>query len=304
MYSARHANEVLSALGGRHFNCRCTTIPLITANAVFGKFAKGDPVSENSVYKPSREGAKPIPLSFTGRHLLQSLREEIVEYTRLRTQEARAGLNGSPLNAWQGLSRVRERIAQYMSELERRSSSFFLKDVPTDQLDKELESRGYYVTPQNSDVPVDICLARLHDAGFSVSLYAPHVFGHKIEVSGAVDAKTARQISERMASMDYRKRQRVNERMQGLRNPFIYGFRNPDRNPIPPGVYAVEVELKHMGEIPETEYIAKPKPPHQYLRERTILARGAKAARILARRVYEKDGFRDFEFDLYAKVAD
>lgn len=92
-------------------------------------------MSEQSVYKPSRAGAKPIPLSFTGRHLLQSLREAVMDAVAAGDWHAHGG----------AVSRVRERIAQRMSELERKCERFFLGDVSTDQLSEELRLRGYDV---------------------------------------------------------------------------------------------------------------------------------------------------------------
>lgn len=89
-------------------------------------------MTESSVYKPSRKGARPIPLSFTGRHLLQALREAVVDAVAAGDWHAHGG----------AVSRVRERIAQYMSDLEKKTERFFLGDVSDTQILDECERRG------------------------------------------------------------------------------------------------------------------------------------------------------------------
>lgn len=89
-------------------------------------------MSEQSVYKPSRPGARAIPLSFTGRHLLQSLREAITDAIADGDFNARGG----------AVSNVREKIAQRMSDLERKVERFFLGEVSDTQLLDECEKRG------------------------------------------------------------------------------------------------------------------------------------------------------------------
>jgi len=64
---------------------------------------------KQEIYTSSTKGE--IPLSFTGRHLLQSLREAIIE----AIDEQDMGVNANHL------SRVRAQVAEYMSILERKS---------------------------------------------------------------------------------------------------------------------------------------------------------------------------------------
>ena len=70
----------------------------------------------SDVYKSSTLGA--IPLSFTGRHLLQSLREAVVDAIE---HAHKAGRDGRviPSNNWHPISLARGKLAQYMSKLER-----------------------------------------------------------------------------------------------------------------------------------------------------------------------------------------
>jgi hypothetical protein len=69
------------------------------------------------VYKSSTMGN--IPLSFTGRHLMQSLREAIQDLVRDVHQDGMP--TKSNKEAWEPLSRARGRIAQYMSDLEQKN---------------------------------------------------------------------------------------------------------------------------------------------------------------------------------------
>lgn len=123
----------------------------------------------DSVYKPSRKGARPIPLSFTGRHLLQSLREAVIRAISAGDWHVDADR----------VSTVREQLAQYMSELEAKASRFFLKDVPSDSMIKELNSRGecgydiviedhIVYTGVSDAVPDQTLIAELHRRGYAV----------------------------------------------------------------------------------------------------------------------------------------
>jgi hypothetical protein len=70
---------------------------------------------KQEVYQSSTLG--PIPLSFTGRHLLQSLREAIEEMVGGAVKQAQVG--GSPIKPeWEPVSEARGKLAQYMSLLE------------------------------------------------------------------------------------------------------------------------------------------------------------------------------------------
>jgi hypothetical protein len=66
---------------------------------------------KQEIYKSSTLGE--IPLSFTGRHLLQNLREVI-------TNGIAASANGQPIK-WDDISIARGKLAQYISKLEQRS---------------------------------------------------------------------------------------------------------------------------------------------------------------------------------------
>lgn len=84
---------------------------------------------EQQTYKSSTLGE--IQISFKGRHLLQTLREEIVEAIN----------TGDPKSNWRGISKARGRIAEYIGALERTADRFFLSEVPTADLLRELEKR-------------------------------------------------------------------------------------------------------------------------------------------------------------------
>lgn len=73
---------------------------------------------KQEVYISSTMGE--IPLSFTGRRLLQNLREAIEEMTIRATNAARAG-HGGPVDNWKPVSEARGRLAKYISELEQRT---------------------------------------------------------------------------------------------------------------------------------------------------------------------------------------
>lgn len=72
-----------------------------------------------------------IPLSFTGRRLLQNLREEIEDLTK-----GRASIT---TDDWKPLSRARGKLALYMSQLEQQKPS--LGDVPDAILLEEVGRR-------------------------------------------------------------------------------------------------------------------------------------------------------------------
>jgi hypothetical protein len=79
---------------------------------------------DESVYRSSTLGD--IPLSFTGRHLLQGLRDEVTDLIRKAYDNGKAdvmrndGLNrlSTAGTDWEPVSRARGRIAQYISNLE------------------------------------------------------------------------------------------------------------------------------------------------------------------------------------------
>lgn len=98
------------------------------------------------VYHSSTMGS--IPLSFTGRHLLQELREAVTEAITSackRGSEHRMPLPG----AWEPISRARGKLAKYMSELEKGRNEppidAAVHFATTEQLKAELAQRGYSV---------------------------------------------------------------------------------------------------------------------------------------------------------------
>jgi hypothetical protein len=97
------------------FNCRCIPIKRrytwnpIWHNTYFGRF-----MSKQEIYRSSTLG--PIPLSFTGRHLLQTLRDEMQRLIN-KLQEQQGCYH---TNDWKPVSEARGRIAEYMSKLEQR----------------------------------------------------------------------------------------------------------------------------------------------------------------------------------------
>lgn len=120
---------------GPVFNCRCTIIPL-----------KEKSVSRE-VFRSSTMGD--IPLSFTGRHLLQALRDEMTELLEGVKKRAARGSTLTLEGDWEPLSRARGRIAKYMSELEKKAERFFLGEVSATDLRDELVKRGAEVRRYN-----------------------------------------------------------------------------------------------------------------------------------------------------------
>lgn len=110
-------------------------------------------MSNQEIYHSSTMGD--IPLSFTGRHLLQALREAIIERDQKVINEYGMRLNPTGpghFGHWDEVSRTRGRIAKYMSELESKQLHT-LKDyaearcnlhlISDAQLIRELERRMY-----------------------------------------------------------------------------------------------------------------------------------------------------------------
>jgi hypothetical protein len=275
------------------FNCRC--IPILPTEET--------KVAEKSVYKPSREGAKEIPLSFTGRHLLQSLREAVTDALSGAHERGTKHLPHDP-NKWIPISRARERIAQYMSDLEKKAGEFFLREVPFNDLALELGRRGYTVDkklPPWHRRPASDSINELLDAGFTVSVThdyrRPPDKSYAVRVDGVVSSDQAQRIGQHMMERDQRNVERNNQKIN-FENVQARG--RGLRVPLAPGLYGFVIEPMGL----EFDYIARPKPPHQYLKERVFKAAGAAEARKIAREIYAKDGYRDFEFDLFVKTRD
>lgn len=91
----------------------------------------------NEVYQSSTLG--PIPLSFTGRHLLHNLRDAITEALYAKPTPP----DWKPVSPdWKPISLARGRIAQYISRLETEKQKLpVLKEIPTIVLLEELRSR-------------------------------------------------------------------------------------------------------------------------------------------------------------------
>lgn len=68
------------------------------------------------VYKSTTLGA--IPLSFTGRHLLQNLREAMTDLISKVVKDVEAGRPVVSSTDWEPVSLARGKLAQYMSRLE------------------------------------------------------------------------------------------------------------------------------------------------------------------------------------------
>jgi len=96
-------------------------------------------MSKQEIYNSSTMG--PIPLSFTGRHLLQSLREEIQMLVSDSVDAAKRGCVPK-LNAWEPVSRARGRLAKYMSGLEKKQNAPVLSAVSDKDLLDEVRRRG------------------------------------------------------------------------------------------------------------------------------------------------------------------
>lgn len=84
---------------------------------------------KQEVYNSSTLG--PIPLSFTGRRLMQNLREAVQEMVDKAIQDTRknAGKGWAPQN-WEPVSLARGKLVQYMSELEQRVERQEIFDPP------------------------------------------------------------------------------------------------------------------------------------------------------------------------------
>lgn len=93
---------------GRNFEC----------GAVVGyKYYLGDAMpTKQEVYHSSTLG--PIPLSFTGRRLMQNLREAFQELLQKRVEKAKRG-EFTTADDWNGVSYARGKLAEYMSRLEK-----------------------------------------------------------------------------------------------------------------------------------------------------------------------------------------
>lgn len=276
------------------FNCRC--IPILTEENF---------VAEKSVYHSSTMGE--IPLSFTGRHLLQALREEVQDLVRKSYEDGNKDGRGaarqisSSEKAWEPVSRARGRIAKYMSDLEKKVGQFFLRDVPFNDLTLELGRRGYTVDkklPPWHRRPASDSINELLDAGFTVSVTQdyrrPPDKGFTVRVDGVVSSKEAQRIGEHMKEHHNRDVERMNQRINIVVNPFD-------------GPFAVHSIVDIKTSEPDallSEYIVKPRENRHYLRELTFKARNVEAARTRAIKEYGAYGFivTKEDFDLFVKT--
>lgn len=95
-------------------------------------------MSKQEVYHSSTLG--PIPLSFTGRRLMQNLREAFQEMLNKHCKAIAEGRIETGL--WDRVSRARGELAQYMSRLEKRFENS-AKAATDQQLIDELQLRDY-----------------------------------------------------------------------------------------------------------------------------------------------------------------
>lgn len=104
-------------------------------------------MSKQEVYHSSTLG--PIPLTFTGRRLMQNLREAVQELLQKRVEQTKRGQVGSQ-NDWEDVSKARGKIAQYMSELEKRPPQRLEWQSPLDARCKPAAMVLDYVPPKSA----------------------------------------------------------------------------------------------------------------------------------------------------------
>lgn len=125
-------------------------------------------MAKQEVYKSTTLGS--IPLSFTGRHLLQSLREAL--------EDAIAAKDAS-VN-WDALSRVRGRLARYMSGLEKKDTPDFEPSIRNEYrvtyTGAEQTSCGLLVTKGSCD-----CLASNMDLALTMAVQVTRSRGHIVK---------------------------------------------------------------------------------------------------------------------------
>ena len=119
------------------------------------------------------------------------------------------------------MSNAREKIAQRMSDLERKSERFFLSEVSTDQLLAELRKRGY--VPEDQDVTVDESVNDLLDNGFEVQVRMEQG-AYKVSATGVVTPEQASKIGDH-----WLKREQVRRSEDAVIDNILFGSLNPFR---------------------------------------------------------------------------
>lgn len=92
---------------------------------------------DQEIYHSSTMGS--IPLSFTGRRLMQNLREAIEEAMARPINTPYPGRQDDCIKNWRPVSEARGRLAKYISELENRQLS--IDQIPDHTLIQELQRR-------------------------------------------------------------------------------------------------------------------------------------------------------------------
>lgn len=108
---------------------------------------RGDDVSNQEVYHSSTLG--PIPLSFTGRRLMQNLRDAFQEMLKVSCEAAKRG-QVRPASDWEDVSKARGKLAQYMSQLEKRAPQSLQWQSPLDTRCKPAAMVLDYVDPKST----------------------------------------------------------------------------------------------------------------------------------------------------------
>lgn len=262
-------------------------------------------MAEKSVYHSSTMGE--IPLSFTGRHLLQSLREEIQELLGKRYDQGLKDGKGAARQhttaerEWEPLSRVRGKLAKYMSDLEGKVGTLGAENEQLKRLSNALDRQVSSMRKNAVSSVVSNNVNALLDSGFTVSVAhdyrSPPDKSYTVRVDGVVNADQAQRIGQHIIDKKDRDIERHNQKIN------INAFRGPLEGLVGK---AMIVEIKAPDEIALSDYVAIPRPPLQYIREIKFAARGAKAARTVAKRLFAQNGFTlcDQEFDVYVKTRD
>ena len=200
--------------------------------------------TKQEVYHSSTLG--PIPLSFTGRRLMQNLREAVQALLQKRTEQAARGQVPSQ-DDWEDVSKARGQLAQYMSKLEKGQSNedkivllygkpvnyYFNLDQEVGKLRHEnevlrkaneafkLEEKRQQESMKSPDgswrrrfakVPFFALVNELFDRSTNVNVQR-NLGNHTINITGAIDEATAQRIAAHMLQRDKEKRAREEEKI-------------------------------------------------------------------------------------------
>jgi len=132
-----------------------------------------------------------IPLSFTGRRLMQNLREAITEFVRLNWNRVKQGETADP-NDWRRVSEARGELAKYISWLER----LLNEDRSTaDETTWKQPPYTYHFShddrphPSHNAKPAGVMLARL---GTDADAWARELYSHLGSVDTPLNVDTLR----------------------------------------------------------------------------------------------------------------